>query len=87
MQRYKVYVVGHIWWPNGFHSCEYEFDAENDEEAEDWDRISMVAGDFSIVKDFELYREESCPCCGQTVWECVREFSEESASTFAACMA
>lgn len=85
MQRYKVLVVGHIWWPNGFHSNEYEFDAENDEDAEE--RVDQVAGDFSIVTDFELYRCESCPTCGQTVWECFREFSEDDALTYIACVA
>lgn len=84
MPRYKVLVVGHIYWPNGFHSNEYEFDAEDDEDAAR--RIDSVAGDFCIVTDFELYRRESCPTCGQTVWECVEEFTEEGAITFAACM-
>lgn len=85
MQRYKVYVVGHIWWPNGYHSNEYEFTAENDEEA--IRRVDGVAGDFSVVTDFELDRQEICPTCGQTVWECVKEFEEEGALTFMECMA
>lgn len=85
MQRYKVYVVGHIWWPNGFHSNEYEFHAKDDEEA--IRRVDPVAGDFSVVTDFALFRQESCPYCGQTVWECIKEFSEDGALTFAACMA
>lgn len=86
MNRYKVYVIGHIWWPNGFHSNEYEFDAENDEDA--IRRVDGVAGDFAVVTDFELYRCESCPTCGcPTIWHCVREFEEEGALTFAACMA
>ena len=85
MPRYKVYVVGHIWWPNGIEcSNEYEFNAENDEHAED--RIDAVAGDFSIITDFALFRRESCPSCGQTTWECLREFGEEAALTFAECM-
>ena len=85
MQRYKVYVVGHIWWPNGLHSGEYEFSAEDDEHA--IYRIDAVAGDFSVVTDFALFRRESCPTCGGTVWECIREFSEEGALTFEECMA
>ena len=62
MQRYKVYVVGHIWWPNGLHSGEYEFSAEDDEHA--IRRVNSVAGDFSLVTDFALFRRESCPTCG-----------------------
>jgi len=85
MNRYKVYVVGHIWWPNGFHSNEYEFNAEDDEHA--IRRIDEVAGDFSVVIDFALFRAESCPSCGGTVWECFREFSEEGALTFEECTA
>ena len=86
MQRYKVYVVGHIWWPNGIEcSNEYEFNAEDDEDA--IRRVNSVAGDFSIVTDFALFRQESCPTCGGTVWECFREFREEGALTFAECMA
>ena len=85
MPRYKVYVVGHIWWPNGLCSNEYEFSAKNDEDAEY--RIDAVAGDFSLVTDFALFRLESCPTCGGTVWECFREFSEEGALTFSECMA
>ena len=86
MQRYKVYVVGHIWWPNGIEcSNEYEFNAEDDEDA--IRRVNSVAGDFSIVTDFALFRHESCPTCGGTVWECFREFSEEGALTFEECMA
>lgn len=86
MNRYKVYVVGHIWWPNGFHSGEYDFNAEDDQEA--LQRIDGVAGDFSIVTDFELYRCESCPTCGcLTIWHCLREFEEEGAAVFDECMA
>jgi len=85
MQRYKVYVVGHIWWPNGFHSNEYEFSAEDDEDATR--QVDSVAGDFSVVTDFALFRRDSCPTCGHTVWDCIREFSEDGAVTFAACMA
>ena len=86
MPRYKVYVVGHIWWPNGIEcSNEYEFNAENDEDAVR--RVDEVAGDFSLVTDFALFRRESCPTCGGIVWECFREFSEEGALTFADCMA
>ena len=85
MNRYKVYVVGHIWWPNGFHSNEYEFDAKNDEDAKG--RIDEVAGDFAVVTDFTLFRQESCPTCGGTVWECIKEFKEEGALTYAECMA
>ena len=85
MQHYKVLVVGHIWWPNGFHSCEYQFDAANDEEAAR--QIDEVASDFSIVTDFALFRRESCPTCGGTVWECFHEFSEDGALTYMACMA
>lgn len=85
MPRYKVYVVGHIWWPNGFHSGEYEFSAEDDEHA--IRRIDSVADDFSLVTDFALFRAESCLSCGGTIWDCIREFSEDGALTFAACMA
>ncbi len=85
MQRYKVLVVGHIWWPNGFHSNEYQFNAENDESATQ--QIDAVAGDFAVITDFALFRQESCPCCGQTVWECVHEFNEDGALTYMACMA
>ena len=86
MPRYKVYVVGHIWWPNGIEcSNEYEFNAEDDEDAKR--RVNSVAGDFSLVTDFALFRRESCPTCGGTVWECFREFSEEGALTFEECMA
>ena len=86
MPHYKVYVVGHIWWPNGIEcSNEYEFSAEDDEDA--IRRVNSVAGDFSLVTDFALFRRESCPTCGGTVWECFREFSEEGALTFEDCMA
>ena len=85
MPHYKVYVIGHIWWPNGLCSSEYEFSAKNDEDAEY--RIDAVAGDFSVVTDFALFRGGSCPTCGGRVWECIREFSEEGALTFEDCMA
>ena len=86
MQRYRVYVVGHIWWPNGIESSnEYEFNAEDHEDA--IRRVNSVASDFSLVSDFALFRCESCPTCGGTVWECFREFSEEGALTFSDCMA
>ena len=89
MPRYKVCVVGYIWQPMGF-ECgnEYEYSAENDEDAlEQIEYTHQVTGDFWRVEDFALFRRESCPTCGGRIWECVREFSEEGAATFAECMA
>ena len=64
---------------------EYRFLAENDQDA--LERIDRIAGDFSQVKDFELFRREFCPHCGHTVWEQVKEFTKEGASIYLECMA
>ena len=84
MNRYKVYVTGHIWWPDGKYYNEYEFTAEDDEDANR--QIDAIATDFWRVNDYELYRRDVCPICRQTVWECIREFSEEAAMTYAECV-
>ena len=66
-------------------SHEYRFPAKDDEDA--IEKVDQVAGDFSQVKDFELFRREFCSHCGHTVWECVREFTKEGASIYLECMA
>ena len=64
---------------------EYRFLAENDQDA--LERIEQVAGAFSEVKDFELFRRENCPHCGHAIWEQVKEFTKEGASIYLECMA
>ena len=86
MEDYKARVVGFVWWPNGMEcSQEYRFPARDDEDA--LARIERVAGAFSQVKDFELFRRENCPHCGHVVWEQVKEFTKEGASIYLECVA
>ena len=89
MEYYKVRIVGYIYWPGGLEcSNEYTFHAEDDQAA--IDRLDYtpqrIAGDFSNVEDYELFRREYCPTCGHTVWECVKEFTAKGADIYLECV-
>ena len=72
--QWKAIVLGTIWMPAVTASYEYEF--TRDWEPTDKD-IDIIAGDFQAVDDYQLYKLERCPCCGQSYWKLVKDWNSE----------
>ena len=74
MATYKAVVLGTIWMPAVTASYEYTFERDWKPTSED---IDTIAGDFQSVEDYQLYKRETCPCCGQSYWKLVKDWRNE----------